>query len=219
MNKSILKSGALTSLFEAFVYVVGFAVMAFYLNPTENNTGENATLLHFLRNKALFQAWMALIYVFFGIALVFLNSALRSFLKDTSEHFASTIASFGNIWAVLVIASGMIAIIGIEVVDRLAKTNIDEASALWTTLDTIQNGLGGGVEIIGGIWVLLISVIGLKHEMLSKYLHWLGLLVAIAGILTIIPMLKDLGSVFGILQIFWFTALGLGLWRKANKFK
>lgn len=216
MEKSILKSGALASLFEALVYVFGFAIMAFYLNPPESSMGDNTALLFFLKNKSLFQVWMAFIYVFFGIALIFLNSALRSFLKSTSDYDASTIASFGNIWAVLVIASGMIAIIGMDVVDRLAKTNINEASALWTTLGTLQNGLGGGVEIIGGIWVLLISVMGLKHGILSKYLHWLGLLIAISGMLTIMPVLKELGAIFGILQIFWFTALGLGLWRKAK---
>lgn len=216
MEKSILKSGALAALFEALVYVFGFAVMAFYLSPTDSGAGDNASLLHFLKNKSLFQIWMAFIYVFFGIALVFLNSTLKALYNGVSEHHSATVASFGNIWAVLVIASGMIAIIGIDVVDRMAKTNMDGASVLWTTLDTIQNGLGGGVEIIGGVWVLLISALGIKHQILSKYLHWLGFAIAIAGILTIVPMLKELGAVFGILQIFWFTALGIGLWRRAK---
>jgi hypothetical protein len=213
-EKWILKSGALASLSEALAYVFGFAIMAFYLNPPESSKGENTVLLFFLKKKVCSRfGWLS--FTCFLVSL-FLNSALRSLLKSTSEHDASTIASFGNIWAVLVIASGMIAIIGIDVVDSLAKTNINEASALWTTLDTLQNGLGGGVEIIGGILVLLISVMGLKHGILSKYLHWLGLLIAISGILTIMPMLKALGAIFGILQIFWFTALGLGLWRKAK---
>lgn len=219
MEKSTLKSGAFAALFEALVYIFGFAVMVFYLNPSEGSEVENGTLLHFLENKNLFQVWMVFIYVFFGIALVFLNSALKTIYKNFSEHYSEIMATFGNIWAVLVIASGMIAVIGIDVVDQIAKTNIDEAAILWTTLNTIQNGLGGGVEIIGGIWVLLISVIGLKYKTLSKYLHWLGILVAIAGILTIVPILKELGSVFGILQIFWFTALGIGLWRKSRMLK
>jgi hypothetical protein len=67
-EKWILKSGALASLFEALVYVFGFAIMAFYLNPPESSKGDNTVLLFFLKNKSLFQVWMAFIYVFFGIA-------------------------------------------------------------------------------------------------------------------------------------------------------
>ncbi|MBK7021560.1 MAG: hypothetical protein IPH38_18700 [Candidatus Microthrix sp.] len=68
---------------------------------------------------------------------------------------------FAGIWAALMYASGMISNVGIEAVADLAASEPDRAVAVWSTLDIVTNGLGGGNELVGGIWILLVSIAGL----------------------------------------------------------
>jgi len=86
---------------------------------------------------------------------------------------------------------------------------------LWSSVSTISEGLGGGNEIVGGIWVLLISIIALKGQLFSKPLIFLGVLVGIAGILTIYP-LEIFTEIFGISQIIWFLWVGIFLIRNPS---
>ena len=76
----------------------------------------------------------------------------------------------------------------------------------------IQRGLGGGVEVVGGVWVLLLAIAELRVSRKSA-LAWLGLLCGSCGVLTLLPPLRDLGAVFGITQIVWFAAMGIAMLR------
>lgn len=65
------------------------------------------------------------------------------------------------------------------------------------------------MEIVGGLWVLLISVASLRSTALPGALGHLGVFVGAAGILTVVPSLAELGTVFGLGQIVWFAWLGI----------
>ncbi|HAP60375.1 MAG TPA: DUF4386 domain-containing protein, partial [Cytophagales bacterium] len=117
-------------------------------------------------------------------------------------------------WAVLVIASGMIMNVGLESIETLYTQDQAEALLAWKVIGAIQNGLGGGVEVVGGVWVFLISWFGLRESVFPKLLHYLGLVVGVAGILTAVPGLQDLGAVFGLTQIIWFAWIGVYMLRK-----
>ncbi len=78
------------------------------------------------------------------------------------------------------------------------------------------DGLGGGNEILGGIWVLMISWVAIRTSELSRVLNYLGLLVGIAGILSALPGFGDAGLLFGLLQIPWFIWLGIILMRNTQ---
>jgi hypothetical protein len=80
---------------------------------------------------------------------------------------------------------------------------------VWTAIGAIQDGLGGGVEIVGGVWVLLISIASLRSSALPRALSYLGFMIGAAGILTVVPSLAELGTVFGLGQIIWFAGLGI----------
>ncbi len=67
-------------------------------------------------------------------------------------------AALALIWAALVIASGMIADIAAEMVVVLNPANPAHAAATWLSLSRVVNGLGGGNEIVGGMWLLLVSL-------------------------------------------------------------
>ena len=126
-----------------------------------------------------------------------------------------TATAFGLIWSVLVIASGMIYIVGMETVVALQATNPEQAATVWLAIGSIFNGLGGGVEVVGGIWVLLLSVAGLRNGRLSRPFSLFGFIVGAAGLLSVIPALSEISaSIFGLTQIVWFAWLGISMLRR-----
>lgn len=204
------KIGGTAALLEAILYCIGIAFMLFVLSPGLEAANSDVEKLSFmLNNKVALQIWHLLIYVVFGIALIPLTIVINE--QFNPEHLISSKVTpiFGFIWAGLVIASGMIHNVGIETVERLFATDQAAALSAWQVIGSIQNGLGGGVEVVGGLWVFLISLTGLKELVFTKPLNYLGLLVGGLGILTAIPGLQDLGMVFGLIQIIWFAWIGI----------
>ncbi len=134
-------------------------------------------------------------------------------MKNYSPIFSKLASVFGIIWVGLVIASGMIGNIGLNSVIASGIKEPESAMLVWSSVSIISEGIGGGNEIVGGIWVLLLSIIALKGQLFSKPLIFLGLLVGIAGILTIYP-LEIFTEIFGISQIIWFLWIGVFMIRK-----
>ncbi|WP_067149909.1 DUF4386 family protein [Pseudotamlana agarivorans] len=212
MNKKNQTVGGISGIIEASLYIFGIILLFSSLHPAIDQAQTAAEKLQFIiENKAKYQLWMLLIYVIFGIVLIPLTIAIHEIFENNSTLFSKAMPVFGFIWSGLVIASGMIAVVGINAVGETYNTDPNSAITSWKTIETIQNGLGGGVEIIGGIWVLLISIMGLTQSIFNKGLNYLGLIVGSAGILTIIPALTDLGVVFGLTQIFWFLWIGIAM--------
>lgn len=208
--------GGLAALFEALIYVAGFAAMAVWLNPGNTEGMDAALRLAFvLERQALFQAVNLLIYVGFGLVLVLLTTALHERLRAGNEELMGVATPFGYIWAGLVIASGMLASVGLSAIATLQVKDPSLALSAWQVLAIVQAGLGGGVEVVGGIWVLLLSFVGLRVSARSP-LAWLGLVVGISGVLTVVPGLRDLGTVFGLTQILWFAGTGIALLRSGT---
>jgi hypothetical protein len=207
---NLQKAGGIAALAEAIVYVVGFTFMATLLNPGSTDAWGQAEKLAFvLERKAIFQFLNLFIYVIFGILLVVLIVALHERIKTKAGVLMQIASSFGLIWAGLVIASGMVASVGLDAVAKLHAQDAALAMTAWPVIAVIQGGLGGGVEIAGGLWLLLVSAASLRTKTFPKLLDYLGLVVGLAGILTIAPMLRDLGAVFGVGQVFWFAAIGV----------
>ncbi len=202
--------GGVSAIIEASLYIFGFIILLSILQPTIDDSNTGLEKLKFIiDNKTIYQTWMLFIYVVFGIVLIPLTLAIHENFENQTSVLSKATPIFGFIWSGLVIASGMIAVVAIDAVSTGYLTDSKAAFTSWKTIEAIQNGLGGGVEIIGGIWVFLISMMGLKHSVFNKLLNYFGLLVGGAGILTIIPVLKDLGAIFGLTQIVWFVWIGI----------
>lgn len=207
---NLQKAGGIAALFEAFAYIVGFGVMATLLNPGNTEGWSSADKLAFvLEKKGLYQAWITFIYVAFGIALVVLAVALHDRLKDRAHDLMKIATPFGLIWAGLVIASGMVASVGLEAVAAIHPRDAAQATSAWVAINAIHKGLGGGVEIVGGVWMLLVSAASFRSTAFPQVLGYLGIFVGLAGVVTVVPMLKDLSMVFGISQIPWFAWIGV----------
>jgi len=204
--------GGISALIEAAVYVVGFGVFVFLLDSS-GYVGSVQKVAFLADHKATLYIANFLIYVVFGVFLIVLALALHERLKAGSPAVVQTATALGLIWAGLVIGSGMIANIGIDVVVDMYEGDPDQAATIWLAISTVQEGLGGGNEIVGGLWVLLISWAALIAGGLPRALNYLGAVIGLAGILTAIPALSVLTDVFGLGQIIWFAWLGIVMLR------
>ena len=206
------RSGGVAALLEAAAYVFGFGLFLTRLDSSDH-VGTARKVDFLVENQALIYAANLVIYVAFGVLLVVLVLALHERLKASSPAIVQTATAFGLIWAGLVIASGMIANAGLHTVADLQGKDPAQAASLFLAISSVQEGLGGGNEMVGGLWVLLISAAALRGGGLPRPLNYLGVAVGLAGILTVLPALGVLKDVFGLTQIVWFAWLGLVLLR------
>jgi len=216
--KSLQKLGGVAALIMAGAFVVGFVFLVTLLanyGSLDVDPVQNVDFL--MENQALVYLWHLIIYVVFGVFLVILTLALYERLKAGSPAMAQTATAFGIIWAGLMFASGMVANIGAGIVVDIYAYGRDPAQAgsLWLALQFVVEGLGGGNEIVGGLWVLLASWAALRAGGLPRVLNYLGLVVSVSGLLTVVPALGELGgAVFGLGSIVWFVWLGIVMLRR-----
>jgi hypothetical protein len=71
---------------------------------------------------------------------------------------------------------------GVAAVVELHHTSLGEAVSTWQAIEPVAQGLGGsGGELLGGLWVLLVSVAALRTRSLPKALNSLGIAIGTAG--------------------------------------
>jgi hypothetical protein len=214
---NLQRIGGIAALTEAAIYVAGILYFLVVLDYA-NVTGASQQVELFVANETSLYAMNLLIYVVFGVVLVALVLALHDRLKAGAPTTMQAATAFGLIWAGLVIASGMISNIGTTVVVDLYSTDPNQAAATWLAINPVVEGLGGGNEIVGGIWTLLVSLAALRAGLLHRALNYLGVVVGVAGILSAVPALGEVGGgVFGLTQIVWFVGLGILLLRNSRQ--
>ena len=180
------------------------------IDPIENVQflAEHETTMH---------VWNLIIFVVFGLVLVALTLGLFHMLRSTSPLLAQAGAALGLIWAGLVIASGMVANVGAQVVIDLYQQDAERAASTWLALHFVVDGLGGGNEIVGGAWVLLVSFAARQGAVLPAALNFAGMAVGAAGCLTLIPGASEpMGAVFGLGLIVWFVWAAVAILRSSD---
>ena len=206
---NLQRMGGVAALINATAYIVGFA-MAFTLLAPIMDAAPEQYLAFLAENQTLLYVWYLIIYVIAGVFMVPLVLALHERLKGGAPALAATVTAIGLIWAGLVIASGMLYLKDIGVVAQLYAQDPAQAATVWLALSAVENALGGGIELPGGLWALLVSWAALRTNGLPKALNILGLVIGAAGILTLIPALGELGtSLFGLGFILWFAWAGI----------
>ena len=212
--KGLQKLAGISAISEGLIYIVDFVYFgAFWSYPVDGSPAEKMT--HLAENQFLFSMMYFLMYVVFGVLLAVLVIGLHERLKHTNNPVVTIGSLFGVIWVGLVIASGMISNIGLAHAIDLMDTNPDRAFDMWMFVSVITESIGGGNELVGGLWVLLISVAAIQEGWLPRTLNYLGYLVGIAGIATIYPD-ELFTEIFGVSQIVWFIWLGIYLLTKEN---
>lgn len=207
--KNLQKLTAISAISEAAIYILAFVYFgAFWAYPFDGGPAEKMTYL--AENQLSFSIIYFIMYVVFGVLLAVLVVGLYERLKYTKNPAVVIGSLFGVIWVALVIASGMLANIGLSHAIDLMSASPEKALDLWVAISVIVESIGGGNELVGGLWVLLLSVAALKAGEFSRALNLLGIFVGVAGIATVYPD-KVFTEIFGVTQIVWFIWLGICL--------
>ncbi|MEM8705197.1 MAG: DUF4386 family protein [Actinomycetota bacterium] len=208
------RAGAIGGLTAAATFVFGIALFATSLSDyTTADTTPAESVDFLIGHQGTLYAWYLVIFLVFGVAIIPLARSLQRRLADVSPELAGVGALFASIWAGLMFATGMISNIGIAAVADLEETDPEGAAQLWSAIDAITEGLGGGNELVGGLWILLVSVAAWGTGRLPTGLNVLGIVSAVAALITLVPGLSDVGIIFGLGSIAWFAWAGLVLLR------
>jgi len=204
--KDLQKMGGIAALYAGTAYIIGIIGFLLIVGWPDDPVEQVAVIMnHQISQHILY----LIVYQVWAIFLVILTLALYDRLKADSPAMMKTVAAIGIIWATVVIASGMIFNIGMDTVINLYDKDPAQATTVWIVIGTVCNGIGGGNEILGGLWMLLISWVALQSGKLSKAMNYLGIVVGLAGVISALPGLSEVGLIFGLIQIIWFIWLGV----------
>jgi hypothetical protein len=218
--KNLQKMGGIAALIGAATNLLGFGVYVTLLAPKgfgseDLDPGQIVALL--ADNQALMRVWYQIIFLVFGVSLIFMSLALYERLKAGSRALVQVVTTFGLIWAVLVIVVGTLSINNLSTVVKLYGENPAQAATVWLTLDSVETGLGGGggETIVSALWFLLLSWTALRARELPRVLNYLGVVVGVAGILLVVLALPALTAVYGLGLIIWLVWLGIVMLRRS----
>lgn len=211
------KRGGWAALYLAAAYLVA---MPFFLGlvsyPSVHDPAKKVALL--VSHHWSMHVMYLVTYVVFGVVLSVLALSLYERLKSAAPVVMQVATAVGLLWAFVLVASGMVFNAGMGAAVSLHPANPDQAVSIWQAIEPVAQGLGGsGGELLGGLWVLLVSVAGLHANGLAKPLGRLGVALGIAGLVSVIPPLKDAAFAFGIIQIVWFVWLGIVMLRTSKQ--
>jgi hypothetical protein len=204
--------GGFSALYLALAYVVAmpyFVLASKYMGATTP-----AQKVAVLATEHVGMHVMYLItYVVFGLALGVLALALYDRLRPETPILAQLAAAVGLLWAVVLVASGLVFNAGMGAAVALYPTNPGQAAAMWQAIEPVADGLScTDGELLGGLWLLLVSVAGVRNGM-SRGLGWFGAAVGAIGVASMIPGLQEAAYAFGLLQIVWFVWLSVTMLR------
>ncbi|MEM9656363.1 MAG: DUF4386 family protein [Actinomycetota bacterium] len=211
------RAGGIGALVAAGTFIFAIALFAtIFIDYTSGDLTPAESVAFVGDHETAFFVWYFVMFLVFGAAIIPLARALHGRLRSSSPLLADIGAVFAYIWAGLMFATGMIYNIGYPAVVDLAETDPAQAEAVWSSIAAIADGLGGGNELVGGMWVLLVSLAAWSTKALPRALNALGIISATAGLVTLIPGLSDVGIVFGLGLIVWFAWVGIVLVRNTN---
>jgi hypothetical protein len=211
--KTLQKFGGFAALYEAAAYIVGMIgfLAVVDVSSVADSVGQVALMAN---NQAFLYIMHLIVYVVWGFFIVILSLALYERLKTNSPAMVQIATIFGLFWGCVIILSGMIQNIGMLNVVDLYGRDPAQAGTVWFTIESVLEGLAGSNEAIGGIWILLLSWAALRTGALSRVLNYLGVVVGVAGIISLVPALAGIFiTIFALGQIVWFIWLGIVLLR------
>ncbi len=215
--KNLQKIGGIAALIGAATNLLAI-VMFITLGPKglgSDNPGQSVAF--FADNQAILRGWYLIIYLVFGVSLIFLSLALYERLKAGSHVLVQAVTTIGLIWAILVIVMGILSINDLSTVVKLYGENPAQAATVWLTLNSVEKGLGnnGGETMVNALWFLLLSWTALRVRELPRVLNYLGVVTGSAGILSVV-LLPALAAVYGLGLIIWLAWLGIVMLRSSK---
>src|SRR5919112_998445 len=81
----------------------------------------------------------------------------------------------------------------------------------------VPEALVGRVEVVGGIWILLVTWAALLAGRHPRALNYLGVVVGVAGVLTVVPALEVLGIGFRLGELVWGVVWAGIVWFRGSR--
>jgi hypothetical protein len=214
LTNSARRTSGFAALYLAAALV---AAMLYFLvgtnMPSVTDPGEQVQLL--VDHQLGLHLMYLIAYVAFGLVLAVLALGLHERLAGIAPATSRVASVVGLIWAGVLVASGMVFIVGMNSVVDLNTTDPAAAVNAWQAIYPVTLGLGGaGGEVLGGTWLLLVNLVALRGHALPTWLSWSGLIAGAAGIISAVPGLAAVAVLFGLLIIVWFVGLGVTLLRE-----
>lgn len=207
------KAGGLAALYIALVLIAAMPFFLLLVDYEGASTIADKVAVVVANYASLYAMYLAS-YVFYGLAVAVLALALYDRLGGRMPATMRVATAVGLLWSVALVASGMVWNYGMTTVVGLAKTDPIQAQIAWQSVEPISEALGGaGGELLGGLWILLVSVVALRSGALPRALGWFGVVIGSAGLVSVVPPLHDAAILFGLALIVWFGWLGLTLLR------
>jgi hypothetical protein len=203
--KLFKKLAAISAVYGGLSYIGGIFV---YLQLLQYDSVSTASeqLAIIGNNPVLVHITTLHIYVLFSFGIILLATYLYLKLKDQQPALGLLSLITGVIWSTLLIASGFISM-GVTAL-LMSGTTVSELAYAWQVIDIVSNALGGGNELIGGVFAGLVSLALYKVRGSSIVTSILGIFVLIGGVISALPYLADIGiGIFVISQIPWFFSL------------
>ncbi|WP_100657015.1 hypothetical protein [Alteromonas flava] len=215
---TLVRCGAIAYFAMPICYIGMFLIFGILLSiPHASDISDKIAYIASQQN--LLSLAYVLGYLIFGGLLLVAVQATHAYLIKSSSHMLNLASAFGLIWVVLMMCSGMLALVGMNTMIELFSQGNPHSETLFYIQTTVVNGLGGGIELVGGLWVLFLSVFALRTNQLSKGVNFFGCLVGMLGIGTLYLSLPSLKEAFGLCQIIWFILMGIAMFRHKNEIK
>lgn len=208
------KAGGFAALAHAFAYLAGIVIALILVFPVLDSGN---TLLYFdfvKNNQWLLSIWILICYWGSAISVVILALALYRYMNNSSSFLIQIATVFGIIWAGLIIVSANLMLNDFRVITRLYLEDPVFAVSAWTILEAVENGIVSGNELVGSLWVSLLSVAALHRNKLPKALNYLGVTLGLVGLCTLTPdilLFPAAAFAFGIGMMIWSIGLGIAL--------
>ncbi len=210
---NLQKLGGFAAIIHAAAYLVGIGLYLSALSPILDASPDQY-LAMFADYQNLMYVWIFIAYLVAGLCLVPVSLALNERLQGGPKALVQSSTVFGLIWACLIIGSGNLMLYGFVQLPEIYASNPAQAETVLLALRIVEDGIVSGSEFIGGTWALLVSWVALKTGTLPKLLNIFGFVIGLAGIISIVPTLNEMGSMFfGLSMIPWFVWLGVAMLR------
>lgn len=199
------KLAVASSVYAGLSYIAGIII---YLQFLQFNTVETPLeqLEIITTHPVLVHLTTFFTYVVFSAAIILLSTYIYQSLKTKESTLSLLSLISGVIWATLLIASGFIFMAFTTMIMGGVDTN--GLDTVWQAIDIVSDALGGGNELVGGVFTGLLSMTMHRARWASKFTTVLGSIVCLGGVISALPYMADIGiGIFVISQIMWFFSL------------
>ena len=184
--------------------------------PSATKAADKVSLV--VENYASMYAVYIATYVLFGMAVGLVGLTLYDRLAAAAPSMVRAATGVALLWSFALVTSGMVFTYGMTTIVDLHDTDPAQAKQTWQAIEPVAMALGGaGGELLGGTWVLLLSLVALHARALARAVCWLGIVIGVLGITSVVPPLHNAAIAFGLLQIVWFLCIAWILLRTSQR--